>query len=91
MRQAHIPSGRAASRTVRQRSQSLSNFRQTVSAQDPASQLAHEVLSTPEEERKKLLEEIKRVDFVIKVPVRTSLAMKADMSIPWNQLKLFRR
>lgn len=87
-----MPSGEAAPRTVRQRSQSLANVRLAVTAGDTTAQLSHELHSVEREDREKLLEEIKKTGkFLIRVPVQVSLAMKADMGIPWNQIRLLRR
>lgn len=93
MRQAQIPTGEAAPRTVRQRSQSLANVRLAMTAGDTTTQLAHELLSTEREDREKLLEDIKNADgnFLIRVPVQSSLAMKADLNFPWNKLRELRR
>lgn len=93
MRQAQIPTGQAASRTVRERSQSLTNVRFAISAGDTTTQLAHEVHASKRENRQELLDEIRKVDgnFLVRVPVQASLAMKADFNIPWNRLRDMRR
>lgn len=35
------------------------------------------------------MDEIRKVDgnFIVRVPVEASLAMKADLNIPWNKLE----
>ena len=93
MRQAQVPTGKAAPRTVRQRTQSLESVRLTLSAGDSTTQLAHELHAKQREDREKLLEEIKQAggDIIVRVPVQTSLAMKADLNIPWNKLRTIRR
>lgn len=93
MRQAQVPTGRAAPRTVRERSQSLSHARIVVTAGDEAAQMAHEVMVREQVEREKLLGEIKKLDgnFLIRVPQQASLAMKADLNIPWHKLRIIRR
>ena len=60
--QAHVPSGKAASCTIQKQSHSLANLRLAISAGDDATQLAHEVYNRPQDERKRLIEEITRVD-----------------------------
>lgn len=91
--QARVPSGEAAPRTIRQRSQSLASVRQAITAGDTTTQQAHELIATQREDRDKLIEEIKNAGstFLIQVPVRDSLAMKADLNMPWNQLREMRR
>ncbi len=39
------------------------------------------------------MEEIKKADgkFLITVPVQSSLAMKADLNLPWNKIREIRR
>lgn len=93
MRQAQVPTGKASQTTVRQRSQSLTNVRLSLSGGDSATQLAHEVYTSQREDRQQLLDEIRKVDgnFIVRVPVEASLAMKADLNIPWNKLRIMRR
>ena len=90
MRQAEVPSGEAAPRTVRQRSQSLANVRLAMTAGDTTTQLGYEIAR---QDREKLLEDIKKAggDILINVPAPTSLAMKADLNLPWNKLREIRR
>ena len=81
MRQAQVPTDKAAPRTVRQRSQSMENERFTVSGGDSTTQLAHEVQRRQREDREKLVEEIRKAGgkFHVRVPVQFTLAMKADL------------
>ena len=91
VRQAQVPSGEASPITIRKRTQSLANIRHTVTAHDSTPQLAHEVHLS--EQRHLLLDEIKKIEgsLVVQVPVEASLAMKADLNIPWNKLRVIRR
>lgn len=91
--QARVATGKAASRTVRKRSHSLANVRLAVAAGDTTAQLAHELHAERRADRAKLLEELRKADrdFHIRIPVRDSLALKADLNLPWNQLRTIRR
>ena len=64
-----------------------------VAAGDSTTQLAHELHSTERRDREKLLDEIRKVegDILINVPVQDSVAMKTDLNIPWNKLRMIRR
>ena len=81
--QAQLPSGKAASR-----SQSLANVRLAVSAGDDTTQLAHEIHSCSQDERKKVIEE---AEGSFCISVEQSVALKADLSIPWSMLRMMRR
>ena len=59
-----------------------------LSAGDTATQLTHE-LCTYEPEKKKALEEIGG-SFRVHISAESSLAFKADLSIPWNKLRTIR-
>lgn len=93
VRQAQVPTGKAAPRTVRQRTQSLENVRLTLTAGGTTTQLAHELQAKQREDRERLLEEVKQAggNLIVRVPVQASLAMKADLNIPWNKLRIIRR
>ena len=45
------------------------------------------------EDREKLVEEIRKAGgkFHVRVPVQFTLAMKADLNLPWNKLRNIRR
>lgn len=91
--QARVPSEEAAPRTIRKRSQSIAGFRQVITAGDTTTQQAHELIATQRDDRDKLLETMKKAGgtFLIQVPVQASLALKADLNLPWNQLREMRR
>lgn len=91
MRQGHTPTAIAAPRTIRQRTHSLGNVHLAVSASDSTAQFAHELLGQ-QREREKLLGEMKAGGaLLVSVPVQSSLAMKADLNIPWSKLRLIKR
>ena len=89
--QAQVPSGKAAPRTIRKRSHSLASVRFAVSAGDDTTQLAHELHGYRQEERRKLIEEIRRAEGGFRISVEQSVALKADLSIPWSKLRIMRR
>lgn len=64
-----------------------------MTAGDTTAQLAHELHSTERKEREALLDEIRKAEgnILIRVPVQSSLAFKADLNIPWNKLRMIRR
>lgn len=64
-----------------------------MAAGDSTAQLAHELHATQRRDREQLLDEIKRAEgnILIQVPVQSSLAMKADLNIPWYKLRMIRR
>ena len=86
-----MPSGKAEPRTIRQRSQSLENVRFALTAGDTTTQLAHELHGKQREDREKLLDEIRKAGDIIHVNVQSSLAMKADLNIPWHKLRMITR
>ena len=71
----------------------MESVRLTLAAGDTTAQLAHELQGRQREERERLLEEIMKADgtFHVNVPVHSALAMKADLNIPWNKLRMIRR
>lgn len=88
-----MPTGKAAPRTVRKRSQSLANVRLAVTAGDTTAQIAHEVMGQQRANREELLKELRKVDgnCLVRIPVQASLAMKADLNIPWYKLRIVKR
>ena len=86
-----MPTGKAALRTIRKRSHSLANVRLALSAGDDATQLAHEIHTCGRDERKKLIDEIRKADGNFRISVEQSVALKADLNIPWNKLRVMRR
>ena len=83
-----VPSSEASRRTVKRRSDGISQVRHLTSGGDSAAQMAAEVKDLSKEEREKLLSE---AQLPIVVPTQKALAMKADLAIPWNKLRSLRR
>ena len=83
-----VDSEKASQRTRHRRSATLQSIRELVSGNSPTAQFTDEARSTTE--RMALLEELQ--DGVkIHIPVIESLAMKADLILPWNKLRIARR
>lgn len=83
-----LSSAEASKRTIRRRSRELSLHRNATSKGEPVKQLQAEIGSLNSEERQELL---KGLHFKIELPALTSLAMKSDMCLPWNKLRVARR
>lgn len=88
-----VPAGRvesstACTKTVLNRTRVLSAVRGITSCSDNTSQLAAEVKALSKVERQSLLEQ---AQLPISVPANDALAMKADLSMPWNKLRVLRR
>ena len=69
---------------------SLKAIREVVSAGSPAAQLTDETRSCSAAEREKLLEGLQGGMRVIITPSE-SLAMKADLILPWHKMRIVRR
>lgn len=83
-----VPSSEASRWTVRRRTRDIGRFRSMASVGDSSAQLAAEVRSLSTEEREQLLSQ---AQLPIHIPPDHALALKADLSIPWNKLRTLRR
>ena len=73
---------------MRRRSHEIANLRKIVSKDDSTVQLQREIQVMPREERKQLLKE---ANFEAEIPPDHGLAMKADLCLLWNKLRVLRR
>lgn len=91
--QAREVTGKAAEINVWERFQTTRPLHERVSSEDSAAQLSHEVKSSTMEVQLKLLTELHGSEgtFHITILVSASLAMKADLNIPWNKPRIMRR
>ena len=64
------------------------DIRGSLSMNDTRAQLQAEVKMLSSEERQDLL---KSAGITIDIPPEQGLAMKADLAIPWNKLRIIRR
>lgn len=68
----------------------MGQLREVISKGSSADQLQHEVKALTKDDRQSLLEQAKIQSFTATVSTNDVLAMKADLSIPWNKLRLLR-
>lgn len=66
----------------------MGRVRHVASAGASKAQLAAEVKSLSKEEREEL---VSKASLPVYIPPDHALAMKADLSIPWNKLRVLRR
>ena len=86
--QSEVKSSEACSKTLRRRSHCLSSIREAVSGGDAIVQLQSEVRCLSREERQQLLQ---KADLPVVIPTDHALAMKADLSLSWDKLRVIRR
>ena len=93
MRQPRLRNKEASTNTLRCKTKLLNTIRHTVSKGDDSTQLASEVATSSHEDRKAILDSLKSMpgNFKVEVPVSTSLAIKADLNIPWSKLRVMRK
>ncbi len=70
------------------RNKAIDRVREIVSCGDSVSQLREEVKHLSKPERQELLRES---GFTVDIPPEQGLAMKADLALPWNKLRIIRR
>ena len=73
----------------------MQELREKITLNSSDTQILNEVKSSSPDVRQKLLAELQAGESDsachIKIPVGASLAMKADLNIPWNKLQIIRR
>ena len=75
-------------KTLRRRSQALSEHREYVSTGESSFQLQLEIAHLDVAKRQKLLT---GAELPIIIPAKQTLAMKADLGIPWAKLRIVNR
>lgn len=83
-----VPSSDASRRTVKRRSEDIGRVRSFTSGGDTRAQIAAEVKSLSKVEREELLQ---KAQLPVYIPTEHALAMKADLGITWNTLRILRR
>ena len=83
-----VTSSEASARTLKRRTEMISRVRYITSGGDNMVQLASEIQSLTKAEREELLH---NAQLPIIIPTSQALAMKADLGIPWNKLRILRR
>ena len=84
---ATVPTSKASAKTVARRNQALHQLRDTISGGDSSSQM-QEICSLSKGEWQKILKE---ANLTIDIPPEHGVAMKADLALPWNKLRILRR
>ena len=82
------PSSKCSKDTLRRRSNEISKVREILSVGDTSEQMVNEMKRIPREERNELMRE---ANFNVHIPAEEGLAMKADLGLTWNKLRLMRR
>ena len=83
-----VSSEEASRKTLHRRSGELELHRSTISKGASVVQLQAEVKSLSNTDRQALLEGL---EFKIQLPPITGLALKADLSLPWNKMRTMKR
>lgn len=83
-----VASSQASRRTIKRRTDGIGRVRAITSGGDTSAQLQAEVKSLSMKEREEILQQ---GQFPITIPNDHALAMKADLGIPWNKLRIVRR
>lgn len=84
----HTPSSKASKKTLMRRTQEIQDLRDVISGGDLTCQLQSELHCLSRDERQQLL---KDSGLTLDVSAEQGLAMKADLALPWNQLRIIRR
>ncbi len=88
MQVPRVSTSDASKRTVSRRSGVLNSIRELTSGGDSSSQLAAEVKALSKVEREALLQE---ASLPVMISPCHALAIKSDLQMPWNKLRLLRR
>lgn len=85
-----VPTDKASKKTRHRRSMSLLAVREVVSGGSSSSQFMNEAKGASLAERQRLIEELQQ-GVRVQIPASESLAMKADLTLPWRKLRIVRR
>ena len=80
-----VSSSKASARTLKRRTETISKVRSVISGGD---NMTSEVKSLTKAEREELLGD---AQVPVVIPTDQALAMKVDLAIPWNKLRILRR
>ena len=86
--QSQVRSSEACSKILQLRSHCLSSIREAVSGGNSTTQLQSEIRCLSKEERQQLLH---KADLPVVIPMDHALAMKADLSLSWDKLRIIKR
>ena len=88
VRACRVRSSEASARTLSHRTQTLTNLRTHISGGDTSVQLQSEIKALTKEEREEILKE---AHLPIEIPPDHALAMKADLALPWAEMRAISR
>ena len=88
VRGCRVSSSEASRRTLKRRTEQIGRIRSLSSGGDSTAQLRAEIKSLSKEEREELLQQ---AGLPVHIPIDHSLAIKADLGIPWRKLRILRR
>ena len=74
--------------STQKRTDKISRIRNRLSVGDNIIQMGNEIRATTKDESDSLMKVAK---FTVTIPPEQGLAMKADLCIPWNKLRVMRR
>ena len=83
-----ISSSEVSRRTLKRRTDDISRVRNIASGGESSAQLKAEIRSLTTDEREELLQQ---AQLPVVIPTDHALAMKADLALPWNKLRIIRR
>ena len=83
-----ISSSEASRRTLKRRTDDISRVRTIASGGESSAQLKAEIRFLTTEQREELLQQ---AQLPVVIPTDHALAMKADLALPWNKLRVIRR
>ena len=82
---SRVSSSDTSRRTLKCRTDDVSHFRDITSRGESSAQLQTEVRSLSKEQREQLLQQ---VQLPVVILTDHAFAMKADLSLPWNKLRI---
>ena len=85
---SRVATGDVSTRTVRRRLQDVLKVKELIAGRDSAPILKRELLALSKDDRNQLLRDS---GMTIDIPPEQGLAMKADLAISWNKLRVIRR
>ena len=85
-----VCSDQASQKTIHRRSASLQALWESISGGSSSAQFLDEARDCSQADQEALIEELQNGAKVV-IPASESLAMKADLIVPWNKLRIVRR
>ena len=86
-----VDSETVCKKTTKAQTQQLGEHRHLISGRSELFQLQDEVKACTSAEQEQLLADLQQGGFKVAVPADQALALKADLNIPWEKLRVVRR